>query len=194
MPPGGMQTPRAGQERQWLDNRRTTVMSCGAEICRPLRRWGLRLLLASWLLGQSLAMGQPVASRPARVVTEYALTSGGTWEFADPHNWRLLGSNDDGRTWDLLDVRTNQSFKSRCQRRVFAVVNRTAYNTYRLQVDNTEEVQLAELELMGAVAGRRAKRTCKPPSRPRKSIPCWDRRLRPLTAIRTLGGCAGGRG
>src|SRR5579872_6085115 len=44
-----------------------------------------------------------------RVVTSYALTAPAHLDLDDhegsaPRDWRLLGSNDDGRTWQILDV------------------------------------------------------------------------------------------
>ena len=94
---------------------------------------------------------------PARIVTSYAVTSAEAYEDQDPRDWRLLGSNDNGHTWALLDVQTNQLFAGRGERRVFAVKNRSAYNAYRLQVDKSRDhpgrVELAELELFGPYVG-----------------------------------------
>jgi len=100
-----------------------------------------------------LALGQPSPPRPARIVTEYALTSAQDVSNGDPQGWRLLGSNDDGRSWITLDIQTNQVSWSRSERRVFAVNNQTAYNAYRLQLDRKAEVALSELELMGPTVG-----------------------------------------
>jgi hypothetical protein len=87
------------------------------------------------------------------MVTEYALTSAQDFSNSDPGAWHLLASNDDGRSWTILDIQTNQTFKERSQRRLFSIRNRIAYNTYRLQVDTTADVALAELELIGPLAG-----------------------------------------
>jgi hypothetical protein len=87
------------------------------------------------------------------MVTEYALTSAQDFSNSDPGAWHLLASNDDGRSWTVLDIQTNQTFKERSQRRLFSIRNRIAYNTYRLQVDTTADVALAELELIGPLAG-----------------------------------------
>src|SRR5579885_2894709 len=64
------------------------------------------------------------APLPARILREYALTSASAREkYADPGNWDILGSNDGGQTWSLLDTQTNQVFRSRLQRRVYHVSN-----------------------------------------------------------------------
>jgi len=101
-------------------------------------------LLACWfLLNPFLAPGQGAVSKPARIVTEYALTSAQDFSNPDPEAWRLLGSNDDGGAWTTLDVQTNQVFSNRSQRRVFAIANKAAYNIYRLKLDNVTEVAVA---------------------------------------------------
>jgi signal transduction histidine kinase len=98
----------------------------------------------------------------ARVVSEYSLTSTRDYAYRDPRAWRLLGSND-GLSWSLLDVRTNESFGGRERRRTFSISNTQPFCTYRLQVDQVNwwgsetnalgddlgQVQLAELELRG---------------------------------------------
>jgi len=95
-------------------------------------------------------------------VTSYALTAPAhqdpdQHDGSTPRDWRLLGSNDDGRTWQTIDARTNELFGQDHLRRVFLVTNRTSYNTYRLEVsrtrDATDTASLAELELMGPITG-----------------------------------------
>lgn len=129
------------------------VMKFGYEMCRPSVGRGLAFLLTGWLLGNLPGLGQAGLAGPGRVVTEYALTLASHGEFDDPKDWRLLGSNDDGRTWKLLDVQTNQSFRARSQRRVYPISNRAAFGMYRLHIDRPTSVQLAELELLGPVVG-----------------------------------------
>jgi hypothetical protein len=68
----------------------------------------------------------------------------------DPEAWRLLGSNDDGRSWTTLDVQSNQLFRSRSQRRVFGVNNQAAYNGYRRRNRKTVMIGLAVNERSGA--------------------------------------------
>ena len=92
-------------------------------------------------------------TEPARVLKQYALTSAYSSEFDDPGDWRLLGSNNGGQSWDVLDIRTNQVFPDRSQRRVYSINNQKAYNVYRLDVTNSSTVHLAELELMGPLVG-----------------------------------------
>jgi len=68
----------------------------------------------------------------------------------------LLGSNDRGETWHILDARRNETFAQRYQRRVFSVPNEAPYELYRLQIDCVRVpanlpggatcVQLAEIE------------------------------------------------
>ncbi len=113
----------------------------------------LPVLALCCFFAHSLATGQSTAPKAARVVTEYALTSAQDFSNPDPEAWHLLASNDDGRSWTVLDVQTNQMFNVRSQRRLFSIRNKIAYNTYRLQVDTTADVALAELELIGPVVG-----------------------------------------
>src|SRR6185295_4739314 len=87
-------------------------------------------------------------------IRQYALTSGNDFPQRDPQDWRLLGSNDGGKTWVTLDSRKNEFFRERHQRRVFKISNDKAFEMYRLQIDRivnrvANSVQLAEIELMG---------------------------------------------
>ena len=109
----------------------------------------------AWLLPLALAPGSAIpAPVPTRVVTEYALVSAYAREgYPDPKDWRLLGSNDGGQTWDLLDVRSNQNFRARSERKVYRIPNSKAYNVYRLDVQDVTAVQLSELELHGPWIG-----------------------------------------
>ena len=88
--------------------------------------------------------------RPLRTVAAYALTSANDVPTRDPRNWRLLGSNDGGKSWKTLDTRSNEVFTARFQRRIFPVAEPVAWALYRLQIDavgaTNEIVQLAELE------------------------------------------------
>src|ERR1017187_1917103 len=113
----------------------------------------LRNLFFCCIFAPTLATGQPASPQPARIVTEYALTSAWSTEFPDPKNWKLLGSNDGVKSWELLDVQTNQIFTARSERRVYSITNRAAYSTYRLRINGVARVQLAELELIGPVVG-----------------------------------------
>ena len=103
------------------------------------------------------AAAQESGLKPGRMVTQYAVTSDNDYQSNDPKDWQLLGSNDNGTNWTLLDKQTDQAFAERSQRRVFGVSNRVAYNTYRLLVTraagSTEQLEIAEIELMGPVVG-----------------------------------------
>ena len=90
-----------------------------------------------------------------KVIHQYALTSANDFPQRDPQDWRLLGSNDGGKNWTVLDVRRDEIFQSRQQRKQYRISNDTAYETYRLQIDRVRDpvmvnsVQLAEIEVMG---------------------------------------------
>ncbi len=99
---------------------------------------------------------QSVSTATAKVIRQYALTSANDFPQRDPQDWRLLASNDNGKTWVTLDVRTGEVFQDRHQRRTFVFTNEIAYNLYRLQIDRVrnpaaaDAVQLAQIEPMGA--------------------------------------------
>jgi signal transduction histidine kinase len=92
---------------------------------------------------------------PAKVVRQYALTSANDFPQRDPLDWRLLGSNDGGKTWSSLDERKGVIFSERHQRRLFKISNQIAFNVYRLEFDRVREpsqansIQLAEIEPLG---------------------------------------------
>jgi signal transduction histidine kinase len=100
------------------------------------------------------------ASRPARPLTGYALTSANDYPNRDPHDWQLLGSNDGGKMWDTLDERRNEIFSSRFQRRIFLLEKPAQYSLYRMQFHIKESsgmrFQLGDLEpLYGKVPDQR---------------------------------------
>ena len=94
-----------------------------------------------------------------KVVRQYSLVSANDFPQRDPQDWRLLGSADGGRTWTTLDIRTNEIFARRQQKRDFVVANPKACEIYRLQIDRVRDrraansVQLAEIELSGSLGG-----------------------------------------
>ena len=114
-------------------------------------------ILAYIIFAAEILTAQPAKpDRPGRIVAAYALTSAHNDEGTDPAAWQLLGSNDQGQSWKMLDQQTNQVFSGRSQRQVFAIFNRASYTIYRLQVEATgtrEGVHLAELELLGKPTG-----------------------------------------
>lgn len=90
-------------------------------------------------------------------ITEYAITSANDTPARDPMDWNLLGSNDGGATWDVLDSRTGETFTNRFQRLSFSISSPSSYNIYRLEITDIADfatansVQLAELELIGEI-------------------------------------------
>jgi signal transduction histidine kinase len=122
-------------------------------------------IIVIWLLvagvGGVPAWGETVVGpgtsgeRFGKVIHQYALTSANDFPQRDPTEWRLLGSNDGGKTWVTLDARKDEFFQERHQRKLFKIANEKAFETYRLEVDRIRDrrgansVQLAEIELMG---------------------------------------------
>ena len=107
------------------------------------------------------------AARPSKILSAYALISANDIPSRDPKDWRLLGSNDGGQTWHTLDVRHNEIFPQRFQRRSFFLTNEAPYSMYRLQIDCVRVpadqpggatcVQLAEIEPIYSSADRGGK-------------------------------------
>ncbi len=87
-------------------------------------------------------------------LSQYAITSANDKPERDPMDWNLLGSNDDGDTWDTLDSRTGETFSNRFETRRFSVDSPGAYNIYRLEilavfdVGLANSVQIAEIEFI----------------------------------------------
>jgi signal transduction histidine kinase len=116
------------------------------------------LLLAVVSLPVSSLSAGSAASR-GKIIAEYALISANDFSQRDPTDWRLLGSNDGGKTWVTLDTRKGETFSERHQRRSFKVAAPQLFEIYRLQIDRVRDpkvansVQLAEVEFTGATAG-----------------------------------------
>ena len=116
------------------------------------------VLLAATALGWGAPALPPSAKAEpvTKAVRQYALTSGNDFPQRDPQDWRLLGSNDDGKTWTVLDVRKGEVFAERHQRRVFKLASSGPFSVYRLQFDRVRDpsaadcIQLAEIEPLGA--------------------------------------------
>jgi hypothetical protein len=86
------------------------------------------------------------------VIRFYTVTSGDDVEERDPKDWRFEASND-GENWVVLDVRTNEDFPSRRQKKRYEVSNETSYQYYRFYItanSGADAIQLQELEFMGA--------------------------------------------
>jgi signal transduction histidine kinase len=89
------------------------------------------------------------ATGPSRTLTGYALTSANDFASRDPSDWRLLGSDDGGQTWETVDVRRNVIFSTRLHRRIFELARPATFAVYRLQMRvglPDVVMQLAELE------------------------------------------------
>jgi len=114
--------------------------------------WGVLLL---WILTSGAGASAISTNLPAKIVQQYALTSANDFPQRDPMDWRLLGSNDEGKTWSLLDERKGVLFSKRHERQVFKIPNRKAFNVYRLEIERVREpaeadsVQLAAIEPLG---------------------------------------------
>ena len=85
-------------------------------------------------------------------VTAYTITTANDAPKRDPKSWRLLGSNDKGKSWTELDARKNQRWQRRFQKRLFKVESPGDYRTYKLDVtENSGDPttsQLSEIELL----------------------------------------------
>ncbi|HMD54049.1 MAG TPA: hypothetical protein VKJ65_05840, partial [Phycisphaerae bacterium] len=77
-------------------------------------------------LGQGIVPPGAGASQIKKVIEQYALTSANDFPQRDPQDWRLLASNDGGKTWITLDVRKGEIFQERQQRKVYPIANKTA--------------------------------------------------------------------
>ncbi|WP_103071987.1 basic secretory protein-like protein [Aquimarina sediminis] len=86
----------------------------------------------------------------AYTLSSYTITSANDAPNRDPKNWTLQGSNN-GNSWQNIDQKSNQDFPNRHQKRTFSVQSTTAYQYFRLTIDNNSGsiLQMAELELMG---------------------------------------------
>ncbi|MGP5716432.1 GH92 family glycosyl hydrolase [Brachybacterium tyrofermentans] len=86
-------------------------------------------------------LGEPLVTR-FLTLTSSAETGG------DPIAWRLEGSQD-GESWDLLDERTDQSFRWRRQTRPFQIPSPRGFTHHRLVITTAQgPLRLAELELL----------------------------------------------
>jgi signal transduction histidine kinase len=113
------------------------------------------ILLLPLLVKSGAATAIANATLPAQIVQQYALTSANDFPQRDPTDWSLLGSNDGGKTWSILDERKGIIFSKRHQRQLFKISNQQAFNMYRLVIERVrkpseaDSVQLAELEPLG---------------------------------------------
>jgi hypothetical protein len=107
------------------------------------------------LLGFSAFSAETDAGHTKKIIGEYALTSANDFPQRDPQDWQLMASNDEGKTWTILDIRKGEVFQARQQRKPYKLENQSAFEIYRLQIDKVRSpnaassVQLAEVELIG---------------------------------------------
>lgn len=123
--------------------------------CRA-KAWFKVVALLGLLIPTIVSGEEPANPKHYRkVIRQYALISANDFPQRDPQDWRLLGSNDGGKTWTTLDSRKGESFSARHQRRLFKIANTNAFEMYQLQIDHIRDrkvancVQLSEIELMG---------------------------------------------
>jgi formylglycine-generating enzyme required for sulfatase activity len=111
----------------------------------PRTKWFHPKATSTWL-----QFGLPEASRKPMVA--YRISSANDCPHRDPKDWRLLGSNDGGKTWTTLDKQTDQVFKERHQARSFTLKSPEVYKTYRLCIDSPlaakDGIQFSELVLV----------------------------------------------
>ena len=77
----------------------------------------------------------------------------------DPKSWHFLGSQD-GVSWDILDARTNESFRIRMALNAYNINNATAYRFYRLDItanNGAPGVAVAEFGLWSAAVSETEK-------------------------------------
>lgn len=99
------------------------------------------------------------AAGSAGRLTAYTLTSANDAPERDPYAWQLLGSNDGGKTWTAVDMRSGIYFNARFQKQSFAITGSPTYKAYRLNITTIASpslstsvqdiVQLSEIELLG---------------------------------------------
>ncbi|MBW7474700.1 discoidin domain-containing protein [Paenibacillus oenotherae] len=77
----------------------------------------------------------------------YAITAANDAEERDPKQWILKGSND-GIQWTDIDTKTNENFIKRHQRNHYLLSHNTAYQYYKLELQNNSGsiLQVGEVE------------------------------------------------
>ena len=82
-------------------------------------------------------------------ITEYTITSANDSPERDPKEWNLMASND-GENWEVLDVRENQYFSERFEKRRFTFNSDEQYKYYLFEIKNHGGgiTQIAEIELI----------------------------------------------
>src|SRR6266478_3884022 len=135
----------------------------------------------SWLLSSLLVVGPLVSMLqatppppPGKLIQSYALVSANDFPQRDPLDWRLLASNDGGKTWRTLDSRKNELFSERHQRRVLTKFLMAAWKPNGWIVQRIESP--APVGFSGSIAHR-------PIHWSRTSASCWLCERGPETVI-----------
>ncbi|KAK8802061.1 hypothetical protein WA158_006456 [Blastocystis sp. Blastoise] len=84
-------------------------------------------------------------------INKYEIVSTSYVPKGDPQNFSFLGSNDNGNTWDLLDINAAVTFSARKESKMFSIPsNGKAYNMYKLEitsvVDQLNFCRIGEIE------------------------------------------------
>ncbi|WP_340678757.1 discoidin domain-containing protein [Paraglaciecola sp.] len=88
-----------------------------------------------------------------KIVNSIAITSANDGPDRDPENFTVVGSNDGGATWDVIESWIGESFDRRFERKLFEMRNGFAYTSYRINITKNKGdsnlMQIAEIELIG---------------------------------------------
>jgi len=84
-------------------------------------------------------------------VVAYTVTTANDESSRDPHDWKLLGSND-GQNWTTLDEQDEQHWEIRFEKRLYKIKTPGEFSIYKLDVtgnnDNETTTQMSEIELL----------------------------------------------
>jgi hypothetical protein len=88
-----------------------------------------------------------------KIVNSIAITSANDGPERDPENFTVVGSNDGGATWEVVESWVGESFDKRFERKLFEMRNGFAYTSYRINITKNKGdsnlMQIAEIELIG---------------------------------------------
>lgn len=123
-------------------------------------KWLCLLPYTTPTLGLDVWIQYTYAPGSAGRLVAYTLTSANDVPDRDPYQWELLGSNDGGQNWVMVDYRKDVPFSARLQTLTFPVSGSPTYKAYRLNISQIRNrsaancVQLGGMELLGQlVAG-----------------------------------------
>jgi hypothetical protein len=84
-------------------------------------------------------------------VNAYTVSSANDAPGRDPKDWELKGSND-GSTWQVIDVQTDQNFKLRQQTKIYHLKSDASFKYYRLNITENKGggglMQLSDWDLL----------------------------------------------